>query len=130
MAIAETAPLLEIDGVPLKVKLARAERTRKLRAMGLVLPLFLFVVLTFLYPLLVMTLKSVTNEETSGRLTRTSVALADWDGAAVPDEAAFAALAEDLKAAQEKREAGEIAKRINSEFSGAMSKFKGITRKV
>lgn len=130
MAIAETAPLLEIDGVPLKVKLARAERSRKLRAMGLVLPLFAFVVLTFLYPLLVMTLKSVTNDETSGRLTHTSAALASWDGKELPDEPAFAALAEDLKAAQEKREAGEIAKRINSEFSGAMSKFKGITRKV
>jgi putative spermidine/putrescine transport system permease protein len=35
-----------------------------------------------------------------------------------------------LKAAQAKREVGEIAKRINSEYSGAMSKFKGITRKV
>ena len=49
---------------------------------------------------------------------------------ALPDEPAFAALAEDLKAAQAKREAGEIAKRVNSEYSGAMSKFKGIARKV
>ena len=130
MAIAETSSLLTIDGVPLKVKLARAERARKLQAIGLVLPLFVFVVLTFLYPLGVMTFKSVTNEETSGRLTQTSEALANWDGQSIPDETVFAALAVDLKTAQEKREAGEIAKRINSEFSGAMSKFKGITRKV
>jgi putative spermidine/putrescine transport system permease protein len=130
MAIAESATLAMLDGVPLKTRLARAERSRKLRAIGLVLPLFLFVVLTFLYPLAVMTFKSVTNEETSGRLTQTSAALADWDQQSVPAEAVFAALAVDLKAAQEKREAGEIAKRINSEFSGAMSKFKGITRKV
>jgi putative spermidine/putrescine transport system permease protein len=130
MAIAESAHLLTIDGVPLKTRLAQAERSRKLKAMGLVLPLFLFVVLTFLYPLAVMMMKSVTNEETIGRLTRTSEALATWDGQSVPDEATFAALAADLKAAQEKREAGEIAKRINSEFSGAISKFKAITRKV
>ena len=130
MAIAESATLAMLNGVPLKTRLARAERSRKLRAIGLVLPLFLFVVLTFLYPLAVMTFKSVTNEETSGRLTQTSAALADWDQQSVPAEAVFAALAVDLKAAQEKREAGEIAKRINSEFSGAMSKFKGITRKV
>jgi putative spermidine/putrescine transport system permease protein len=130
MAIAESAHLLTIDGVPLKTRLAQAERSRKLRAVALVLPLFLFVVLTFLYPLAVMMMKSVTNEETIGRLTRTSEALATWDGQSVPDEAAFAALATDLKTAQEKREAGEIAKRINSEFSGAISKFKGITRKV
>lgn len=130
MALAETANFMTIDGVPLKKRLAQAERSRKLKAVGLVAPLFLFVVLTFLYPLAVMALKSVTNEETSGRLTRTGAALAGWDGQGIPDETGFAALAEDLKAAQEKREAGEIAKRINSEFSGAMSKFKGITRKV
>jgi putative spermidine/putrescine transport system permease protein len=97
--------------------------------MGLVLPLFLFVVITFLYPLAVMIFKSITNEETSGRLIHTAEAIAGWDGQDLPDEAVFAALAADLKAAQEKREAGEIAKRVNSEFSGALSKFKGITRK-
>jgi putative spermidine/putrescine transport system permease protein len=131
MALADTSPrFLTIDGVPLKKRLARAERSRKLKAVGLVAPLFVFVVLTFLYPLAVMTLKSITNGETSGRLANTREALATWDGNSLPNEAAFAALATDLKVAQEKREAGEIAKRINSEFSGAMSKFKGITRIV
>ena len=77
-----------------------------------------------------MTFKSVINEETFGRLDRTHAALADWDGQALPDEPAFAAFAEDLKAAQAKRQVGEIAKRVNSEYSGAMSKFKGIARKV
>jgi putative spermidine/putrescine transport system permease protein len=130
MAVAETLPSLSIDGVPLKTRLARAERSRKLRALGLVLPLFAFVVITFLYPIAVLAFKSVRNEETIGRLTQTHEALASWDGQSLPDEAVFAALAADLKRAQEKREAGEIAKRINSEFAGAMSKFKGITRKV
>ena len=130
MAIAETAPLLTIDGVPLKVRLARAERSRKVKAVMLVLPLFLFVVITFLFPLFVMTFKSVVNAETFGRLDRTHAALADWDGQALPDEPAFAAFAEDLKAAQAQRQVGEIAKRVNSEYSGAMSKFKGIARKI
>ena len=130
MTIAANPHLLTIDGVPLKTRLARAERSRKVRAVALVLPLFVFVVLTFLYPLGVMMLKSVQNEETLGRLTRTNAALTAWDGQDIPDEPAFAALAADLKQAQEKREAGEIAKRVNSEFSGALSKFKGITREV
>ena len=130
MAIADTAPLLTLDGVPLKVRLARADRSRKLRALALILPLFLFVVITFLMPLGRMAYKSVLNEETFGRLDLTQQALANWDGKDVPDEAAFAALAADLKAAQEKRLAGEIAKRINYEYAGAISKFKGITRKV
>jgi putative spermidine/putrescine transport system permease protein len=130
MAIAQTARLLTIDGVPLRVRLARAERTRKLRALGLILPLFLFVVITFLVPLGRMAYKSVINEETFGRLDQTKQALATWGGKDVPDEAAFAALAADLKVAQEQRLAGEIAKRINYEYAGAMSKFKSITRKV
>ncbi|MEZ5831727.1 MAG: ABC transporter permease [Dongiaceae bacterium] len=130
MAIAETAPLLTIDGVPLKVRLARAERSRKMKAVALVLPLFLFVVITFLFPLAIMMSKSVKNEETFGRLDQTQVALKDWDGESLPDEAAFAALAADLKTAQDQRLVGEIAKRVNYEYAGAMSKFKGITRKI
>ncbi|RRH88284.1 ABC transporter permease [Mesorhizobium tamadayense] len=130
MSLAEAAFIQAVDGVPLKIKLARAERKRKLKAVGLVLPLFLFVVITFLSPLLVMTLKSVENEETFGRLDRTREALASWSGQDLPDEAAFAALAADLKIAGEQRLAGEIAKRINYEFPGAQSKFKTITRKV
>jgi putative spermidine/putrescine transport system permease protein len=130
MAVAQSAPIPIVGGIPLKAQLARAERSRKLKALGLILPLFAFVLITFLIPLGRMGYKSVINEETFGRLDLTSAALATWDGQSVPDEAAFAALAADLKAAQEQRLAGEIAKRINYEFAGAISKFKGITRKV
>ena len=63
-------------------------------------------------------------------IARLPSALAEWDGQSLPDEPAFAALAADLKKAQEQRLVGEIAKRINYEYAGAMSKFKGITRKV
>lgn len=130
MAAVDVPGILTIDGVPLKAKLARADRTRKLRALGLVLPLFLFILITFLIPLAVMTFKSVKNSETFGRLDHTKEALADWDQQTLPGEAAFAALAQDLQDAQKKRLAGEIAKRINYEFAGAQSKFKAIARKV
>jgi putative spermidine/putrescine transport system permease protein len=130
MAVADTFPRETGSNIPLKVKLARAERGRKLKALGLVLPLFCSWSSPSSGPLVMMVFKSVQNEETFGRLNRTSEALAGWDGADVPDEAAFAALAADLKDAQEQRTAGEIAKRINYEFAGAQSKFKSIARKV
>lgn len=130
MAAVDTPRMQTIDGVPLKVQLARAERTRKLRALGLVLPLFAFILITFLIPLAIMTFKSVKNDETFGRLDLTKEALSDWDQQTVPGEAAFAALAEDLKIAQQNRQVGEIAKRVNYEFAGAQSKFKAIARKV
>ena len=39
------------DGVPLKVALKRAERSRNLKALALVAPLFLFILLTFAAPI-------------------------------------------------------------------------------
>ena len=44
------------DGIPLKTKLRIAERRSKLRAFGLILPLFLFIFITFLVPICLMLL--------------------------------------------------------------------------
>ena len=41
-----TQPIM-IDGVPLKEQLARAERRKKYIALGMVLPLLLFIIVTF-----------------------------------------------------------------------------------
>ena len=40
------------DGVPLKIKLRRAERMRKVWAIALVAPLFLFLVVGFILPII------------------------------------------------------------------------------
>ena len=45
-----TQPIL-IDGVPLKEQLARAERRKKYIAFGMVLPLLLFIIVTFAIPI-------------------------------------------------------------------------------
>ena len=58
-----TGPMLAADGRPLKVSLARAMFRRKLIATLLVLPLFLFILLSFILPIGQMLFRSIDNPE-------------------------------------------------------------------
>src|SRR4030095_2895588 len=119
------------DGVPLRQKLQRVERTRKLRAFGLALPLLLFILVSFVFPIGTMLWNSVHDpEDISLHLPQTMAALASWDGQGVPDEPVFAALVADLKVAQKEKTAALIGKRLNYEISGIRSKVITTARKV
>jgi putative spermidine/putrescine transport system permease protein len=125
------ATLVEsIDGVPLKTRLRRAERKRKLQAIGLVLPLFLFIVVTFILPMAVLMFRSVDNPEIVSTLPNTIAALQEWDGEDIPDEPVFAALAADFKESQKNRTTGLVGKRINYELAGTRSKIIATARKI
>ncbi|GIK96827.1 MAG: polyamine ABC transporter substrate-binding protein [Alphaproteobacteria bacterium] len=126
-----TAPGIGKPGVSrLKAQLRRAERKRKLQAVGLVLPLFLFIVVTFIVPMVVLMFRSVDNPEIVSTLPNTVAALEDWDGEGIPDEPVFAALAADLKQTQKDKTTGLVGKRINHEIAGARSKIIGTARKI
>ena len=58
-------------------------------------------------------------------LPRTVAALRDWDGSDLPDEAAYSAAVEDLKAAKERNVVALLAKRLNYEIPGVRSKVIG-----
>jgi putative spermidine/putrescine transport system permease protein len=118
------------DGVPLKVKLQRAERRRKLKAVGLVLPLFLFILLAFVFPIGTMLFDAVHDDTLMTLMPRTTAALQGWDGKDLPDEAAYAALVEDLKLAWKEKNAAEAGKRINYELPGARSQILTSARKA
>ena len=109
------------DGTPLKLKLQRAERRRKLRAVGLVLPLFAFIVVAFIFPIGVMLFNAVHDDSLATILPRTTTTLRDWDGKDLPGEAAYAALVEDLKQGWKDRTVAEAGKRMNYELPGARS---------
>ncbi len=125
------APLLTTsDGVPLKVSLRRAERKNRLRSLSLVLPLLIFVIASFVVPLAGMLWRAVDNPEVRATLPATLAALESWDGKATPDEAVFAALAEDLRKSQAARTTGLVGKRINYELPAARSTFLKAARVV
>ena len=118
------------DGIPLKVKLRRVERVRKGKAVALVLPLFLFILVSFIWPIVVMLFNAVSNPEIPTNMPQTVVALQAWNGTDLPDETVFAALAADLKTANEQKTIALIGKRLNYEISGVRSKVIATGKKV
>jgi putative spermidine/putrescine transport system permease protein len=111
----------DTPGPALAAQLRRVERRKRLRAIALTLPLLIFLAVTFLVPLGALLVRAVENPEVAGTLSRTGDALAGWDREAAPPDAAYAALLADLAAIPETAQAGVLARRLNSEVSGARS---------
>ncbi|WP_227010562.1 ABC transporter permease [Pelagibius marinus] len=118
------------DGTPLKISIARAMRRNKLKALALIAPLFVFILFSFLIPIIDMSLRSVDNSVIPDVLPNTVAALADWDGEGLPPEEAFAALAADMKAGRESRDIGKVATRLNYELSGMRGTVMGTARRI
>ena len=116
--------------MPLKESLRRAERRRKIKAAGLVMPLFLFLLTTFITPILLLLYRAVDNPEIIAVMPRTVEAIGHWDGSDLPDEAVFAALAADLRQAQKDRTVGKAAKRLNYDITGFRSLVNKTARKI
>ncbi|RDC74999.1 ABC transporter permease [Rhodovulum sp. 12E13] len=125
-------PLLAADGSPLKKSLQRSLRRQKLRAFGLVAPLLLFVLVTFIAPIADMLFRSVENQIVSETLPRTVVALEQWDPEQdeLPSEDTFLAMAYDLVEAQELKIHTRLGTRLNYETTGISSLFRRTGRGV
>ncbi len=124
------ATLSTADGMPLKAALARASRRAERRALFLVLPLLLFVVITFVIPIGQMLYRSVSNPGFSANMPAVSAWFASTEPGTEPDEAAFAALAADLALASDAKTIGVVGTRINYEVSGTRSLFTSAGRKA
>ncbi|MGY4408328.1 putative spermidine/putrescine transport system permease protein [Bradyrhizobium sp. LB7.1] len=118
------------DGVPLRTKLQRIERRRKLRAFTLVLPLLLFILIAFILPLGRMMFNAIHDDTLLTLMPRTTAAVSTWDGKGLPDESVYAALVDDLKQARAQKTTGVIAKRINYELPGAGGQVASSARKA
>ncbi|MBL4813536.1 MAG: ABC transporter permease, partial [Rhodobacteraceae bacterium] len=131
-AQAEDGPVLAADGRPLKRSLARALRRQKIRALLLIAPLLLFVLLAFVLPIGNMLFRSVENQIVSETLPRTVAALAEWDANSdePPGEAIFAELYTDLAIAVEYKSHTRLGSRLNYETTGISSLFRSTGRKV
>ncbi len=128
----DRAVLTTHDGVPLKRSLARALRREKLRALMLIAPLFLFILVTFVAPIADMLFRSVENNLVADTLPRTVAVLADWDPASgeLPGEPAFEALAEDMRVAVANKTHTRVGSRLNYEQPGIASAFRKTGRRI
>jgi len=110
-----------LDMTSLAARLGRVERRKRVRAMALPLPLLVFLALTFLVPLGALLVRAVENPEVADTLVHTGKALSGWDRKALPPDEVFQALVTDLNAMPETAQAGVLARRLNTEVSGARS---------
>ncbi len=120
------------DGIPLKVSLRRALMRQKIRAMLLVAPLFFFLFITFVLPILDMLFRSVDNSIVPDILPKTVAVLEDWDPAVdeLPPEAAFEAMVKDIQAGFKDKTIGRVGRRLNYEEPGMSSLFRKSGRKT
>ncbi|THD82291.1 ABC transporter permease [Aliigemmobacter aestuarii] len=123
------APLTTADGRSLKAALATAQSRAKRRALFLVLPLFLFIVITFILPIGQMLHRSVKNDGFSANMPAISAWFAENPAGTEPDEAAYAALAADLQAASAAKTIGVVGTRVNYDMPGTRSLFTSSARK-
>ncbi|MDG1471792.1 MAG: ABC transporter permease [Ascidiaceihabitans sp.] len=130
--ITADGPVLAADGTPLKRSLARAMRRQKLRALMLVAPLLIFVLLTFIFPIVNMLSRSVQNDIVVNTLPETVRALGSWDASSgqLPDEAVYAAFTRDMAVAIEAKKHTRLGGRLNYEKTGFSSMFRQSGRKM
>jgi len=115
------------DGRSLGTALRAAQFAAKRRALLLVLPLLLFILVSFIMPIGQMLLRSVHNDAFSANMPTLSTWFEANPGEA-PDESAYAALAKDLQQARKDKTSGLIGTRINYDLSGTRSLFTATAR--
>ena len=119
-------PVLAADGTPLKKSLNRALRMQKLRALMLIAPLLIFVLVTFIAPIFDMLFRSVENQIVSETMPRTVAELRDWDesGDELPGQEVYEAAYYDLFIAAERKLHTRLGTRLNYELTGVSSMFR------
>ncbi|MFJ5448571.1 ABC transporter permease [Pectobacterium carotovorum] len=105
------------DYSTLKQQLSVAQKAYKKRSLLLIAPLFLFIVVSFLFPITSILGKSVSNPELRDNMPQTIAAMRQWSGNDVPDEAVFRALVGDLRDARSSGKLSTITKRLGYEGS-------------
>ena len=125
-----TEQILSSDGLPLEVSLKKAERRNKIRAVLLVAPLFLFILIVYVFPIGEMLFRSVDDRMITKKLPNTFKALEKWDGKNLPEEPVYAALYEDLSYLKKNKTYGKIIARLNYEKGGFSSLIKKTERKI
>jgi putative spermidine/putrescine transport system permease protein len=105
----------------LRRALARSARKEQLRAVALVLPLFVFLLATFIVPIGAMLGRAIFDSEIAQILPRVTAELARWDARELPPDSTYAALVADVLAAREAGTLASAATRLNYDVPGFRS---------
>jgi putative spermidine/putrescine transport system permease protein len=105
----------------LKRQLQRANRVARWKALGLVAPLLIFLLVTFVVPIFSMLTRSVHSPVFGDIFVETAQVIGEWDGTGLPDETIYAALVADMRQARADRTIGQAATRLNYDVPGTRS---------
>ena len=109
----ETKQILTTDGIPLELSLKKAERRNKIKAFLLVAPLLLFLIITYVFPIGDMLMRSIDDKMVTEMLPKTFKSMEQWDGKDLPSEEVFESFYLDFqKLVDEKRE-GKLSTQLN-----------------
>jgi len=125
----ETKKILTTDGVPLEESLKKAEKKNKIKAFLLVAPLLLYLIITYIFPIGDMFLRSVDDKMVTKMLPKTFKSMEQWDGKEMPPEEVFEAFYLDYKILVEEKTFGKLATQLNYEKNGFKSILKKLARK-
>jgi len=124
----ESGPILTTDGIPLKVSLKKVERKNKIRAFLLVLPLLVFILVTFLVPIGDMLTRSIDDRQINTVFPKTFEVYKKWDRKNLPSEELYATMFFEVKNS-EGYQIGKASTRMNYSKSGWKSLLKKSKRK-
>jgi len=125
---ATAGSILTTDGIPLKVSLQKAERRNKIRAVLLVAPLLVFILVTFLIPIGDMLLRSVDDSYINTVFPKTFEKYEKWDRQDLPSEDLYKTMFFEVKEGSG-YSIGKATTRMNYAKSGWKSLLKKSKRK-
>ena len=125
----ETQKILTTDGIPLEESLKKAEKKNKIKAFLLVAPLLLYLLITYIFPIADMFLRSIDDKMVTKMLPKTFIAMEKWDGKELPDEEVFEAFYLDYRILVKEKSFGKLATQLNYEKNGFKSILKKLARK-
>ena len=127
-----TNVLSSADRTPLKKSLNRSLRQQKMRALLLIAPLLIFILVAFIMPIVSMLSRSVENDLVGKTLPLTVQSIQSLDAlrGELPDESVYKAFAQDIQNAAKAKVHTKVALRLNYEKSGIASLFKKTARKA
>jgi putative spermidine/putrescine transport system permease protein len=130
VSTADIERISQQSALPLKKRLARAERMARTKALLMIAPLVLFLLLIFVAPIISLLFRSVENPEVVNSMPQTVQVMKHWNGKALPPEAAYRALAADLQQAEDNQSLGTLGKRLNMELAGYQSLVRHTAREL
>ena len=125
----ETKQILTTDGIPLEVSLKKAEKKNKIKAFLLVAPLLLFIIITYVFPIGDMLMRSVDDKMVTEMLPKTFKSMEKWDGQDLPPEEVFEAFYFDFQKLIEEEREGKLSTQLNYTKNGFKSIIKKLRRK-